>query len=60
MNALIPEDPVLSGWRAAIYTSSWNLANLIPFAVAAVLLVLVTHGQLGYQPQPAFERDTTA
>ena len=48
MNALVPEEPALAGWRAAIYASEWNLANLIPFAVAAALLLLVTGGRLGY------------
>jgi uncharacterized protein len=48
MNALIPGEPSLSGWREAIYTSNWNLANLIPFAVAALLLVFITRGRLGY------------
>jgi uncharacterized protein len=49
MNALVPEDPALTGWRAAVYASDWNLANLIPFAVAAALLLLVTGGRLGYR-----------
>jgi uncharacterized protein len=49
MNALVPEEPALSGWRAVIYTSDWNLANLIPFAVAAALLVTLTRGRLGYR-----------
>jgi uncharacterized protein len=49
MNALVPEEPALTGWRAAIYTSDWNLANLIPFATAAALLLLMTGGRLGYR-----------
>jgi membrane protease YdiL (CAAX protease family) len=48
LSALVPKDPALSGWQAAIYQSQWNLANLIPFAVAAVLLIAVTRGRLGY------------
>jgi membrane protease YdiL (CAAX protease family) len=51
MNALVPEEPLLSGWREAIYASSWNLANLIPFAVAATLLIIITGGRLGYRSE---------
>jgi len=48
LEALVPKEPALSGWQAAIYHSQWNLANLIPFAVAAALLIVFTQGRLGY------------
>ena len=48
LGALVPEHPILSPWQAAIYNSRWNLANLIPFAIAAILLIVCTRGRLGY------------
>jgi membrane protease YdiL (CAAX protease family) len=54
MNALIPAHPALSGWQAALYSSSWNNGgSLIPFAVFAVLLIVATRGRLGYRPDRA-------
>jgi uncharacterized protein len=53
LSALVPTHPALSGWQAAIYDSRWNLANLIPFAVAAVLLIVFTRGNLAYRPDHA-------
>jgi membrane protease YdiL (CAAX protease family) len=53
LSTLVPDDPALSGWKATIYHSSWNLANLIPFAIAAGLIVVFTKGQLGYRPEHA-------
>lgn len=50
ISALIPAHPVVSGWQAAIYYSSWNGATLVPLAVFAVLLLLFTRGRLGYRP----------
>jgi uncharacterized protein len=50
LTELVPAQPVLSGWQAAIYNSSWNLANLIPFAVFAVLVIVLTRGRLSYRP----------
>jgi uncharacterized protein len=50
MSALMPADPALNGWQAAIYNSNWNLANLIPFAVIAVLVIVFTWGRLSYRP----------
>ena len=41
--------PAVSGWQAVIYQSPWNLANLIPFAVAAAVVIGVTRGGLGYR-----------
>jgi uncharacterized protein len=55
LSALVPTNPTLSGWQAAIYESHWNLANLIPFATFAVLVLVFTKGRLGYRPAP---RDT--
>ncbi len=46
--ALVPVHPELNSWRAAIYYGRWNLANLIPFAVSAALLIVCTRGRLGY------------
>jgi len=57
MHALVPALPVLRGWQAAIYYSRWNLANLIPFAVAAILVIGFTRGRLGYRPDRAPEGD---
>jgi hypothetical protein len=51
LSALVPSDPALSGWQAAIYDSRWNLANLIPFAVFAVLIIVFTRGSLAYRPE---------
>jgi membrane protease YdiL (CAAX protease family) len=48
LGALVPEHPILQSWQAAIYKSRWNLANLIPFAVTAVLLIIFTRGRLCY------------
>jgi membrane protease YdiL (CAAX protease family) len=45
--ALVPDHPILRPWQAAIYNSRWNLANLIPFATAALLLIVCTPGRLG-------------
>lgn len=57
---LVPTDPALSGWQAAIYNSRWNLANLIPFAVAAVVLIVLTRGRLGYKPDRKAEHSLCA
>ena len=48
LGALVPHHPVLHSWQAAIYRSRWNLANLIPFAIAAMLLIAFTGGRLSY------------
>jgi len=48
LGALVPDHPILRSWQAAIYNSRWNLANLIPFAISAILLILLTRGRLGY------------
>ena len=53
MNPLVPEQPVLSSWQEAIYTSNWNAANLVPFAVAAALRIILTRGRLGYREERA-------
>jgi hypothetical protein len=53
LSALVLADPHLSGWQAAIYNSHWNLANLLPFAVVAVLVIVFTRGQLAYRPDSA-------
>ena len=50
LSEVVPEDPALNGWQAAIYNSSWNLANLIPFAIFAVLVIVFTRGRLSYRP----------
>lgn len=55
LSALVPPNPTLSGWQAAIYHSRWNLANLIPFAVFALLVVIFTKGLLSYRPNQAPE-----
>lgn len=49
LGALVPDDPILRPWQAAIYNSRWNLANLIPFAISAMLLIVSTRGRLGYR-----------
>jgi membrane protease YdiL (CAAX protease family) len=49
LSALVPTNPALGGWQAAIYDSRWNLANLIPFAVFAVLIIAFTRGRLAYR-----------
>ena len=48
LGALVPDHPILHSWQAAIYNSRWNLANLIPFAISAMLLIVSTRGRLGY------------
>jgi len=53
LSALVPEEPTVRGWQAVIYHSSWNLANLIPFAAAAMLILIFTKGRLGYRPEQA-------
>jgi membrane protease YdiL (CAAX protease family) len=53
LSALVPTDPALSGWQAAIYDSRWNLANLIPFAVFAALMIVFTRGRLAYRLERA-------
>jgi len=50
LGALVPEHPIQRYWQAAIYNSRWNLANLIPFAISAVLLIIFTRGRLAYSP----------
>lgn len=50
LTELVPAEPAVSGWQAAIYNSGWNLANLIPFAVFAVLVIVFTKGRLSYRP----------
>lgn len=49
LSELIPQDVVLSGWLKVL-DSGW--INLIAFGVVAVILVTVSRGRLGYQPDP--------
>jgi uncharacterized protein len=56
LSALVPTNPTLSGWQAAIYESHWNLANLIPFAVFAMVALVFTRGRLGYRLAPPLVR----
>ena len=44
---LIPQDVVLSGWLKVL-DSGW--LNLIAFGIVAVILVIMSRGRLGYQP----------
>ena len=46
---LIPQDVELSGWLKVL-DSGW--INLIAFGIVAVILVIVSRGRLGYQPDP--------
>jgi membrane protease YdiL (CAAX protease family) len=46
---LIPQDVVLSGWLKVL-DSGW--ITLIAFGIVAVILVIVSRGRLGYQPDP--------
>jgi uncharacterized protein len=55
LGALVPDHPILRPWQAAIYNSRWNLANLIPFAISAMLLIIFTRGRLAYSPDHAPE-----
>jgi uncharacterized protein len=56
LSVLVPANPTLSGWQAAVYESRWNLANLLPFAVFAVLVLVFTRGRLGYRLAPPLVR----
>jgi len=47
VSELIPQDVVLSGWLKVL-NSGW--INLIAFGIVAVILVIVSRGRLGYQP----------
>ena len=44
---LIPQDVVLSGWLKVL-DSGW--INLIAFGIVAAILVILSRGRLGYQP----------
>jgi membrane protease YdiL (CAAX protease family) len=47
LSGLVPHDVALSGWLK-ILESGW--LNLIAFGTVAVILVIVSRGRLGYQP----------
>ena len=47
VSELIPQDVVLSGWLKVL-DSGW--INLIAFGMVAALLLIMTRGRLGYQP----------
>ncbi|HSL30945.1 MAG TPA: type II CAAX endopeptidase family protein [Anaerolineales bacterium] len=47
LSELIPQDVVLSGWLKVL-DSGW--INLIAFGMVAALLLIMTRGRLGYQP----------
>ena len=47
VSELIPQDVVLYGWLKVL-NSGW--INLIAFGIVAVILVIVSRGRLGYQP----------
>jgi uncharacterized protein len=55
LGARVPEHPILRYWQATICNSRWNLANLIPFAISAMLLIVFTRGRLAYSPDHAPE-----
>src|SRR5438067_892733 len=48
---LIPAQLVVSGWAAPIVNGSWQGMNVVIFGVCALLLILLTRGRLGYQPE---------
>jgi membrane protease YdiL (CAAX protease family) len=50
LSELIPQDVAFSGWLEVL-NSGW--INLIAFGVVAVILLIVTRGRLGYQPDRA-------
>lgn len=47
LGGLIPQEVVLSGWMKVL-DSGW--INLIAFGIVAALLLILTRGRLGYQP----------
>jgi membrane protease YdiL (CAAX protease family) len=48
LSEIIPKDVVFTGWLKVL-DSGW--VNLIAFGVVAVILVIVSRGRLGYQPE---------
>jgi uncharacterized protein len=50
LTELIPQGVVLSGWLKVLDTG-W--INLIAFGIVAVILLIVSRGRLGYQPDEA-------
>ena len=47
LSELIPQDVVLSDWLRVL-DSGW--INLIAFGIVAALLLILSRGRLGYQP----------
>ena len=48
---LIPAQLVVSGWAQPVVNGSWQGMNVISFGVCALLLIVLTRGRLGYQPE---------
>jgi len=51
LSVLIPAQLVVSGWAAPFVNGSWQGVNVMIFGGCALLLLIVTRGRLGYQPE---------
>jgi membrane protease YdiL (CAAX protease family) len=49
VNQLLPANPSLSGLAHALFYDRWS--NVIAFGAVALLLIVLSRGRLGYQPQ---------